>query len=181
MALPTSITVQSAFNGVTQAAVTYSMTGYTQGAVLEVTQQAATAVSATGRYGWSATVTMNYPTPSSPASLGVASVSRSGLHETPQHDGHSAEHVPPFTHSALTEVPHSGTPGRPRRPPTSASPRPRPQPPAPAPPAPQPGARARCQSPPAGPSTTGSRPCRGARISVPTGPEEAQAQRYNRA
>jgi hypothetical protein len=48
-------------NGVSQTPATYGLSGFSPGHVLTVAQQAASSVT-TGRYPWSATVTMNYAT-----------------------------------------------------------------------------------------------------------------------
>jgi YD repeat-containing protein len=54
--------VQFTFNGTTQSVVTYTTTGVSPGDVLTINQQAATIVTATGRYLWSATITITNDT-----------------------------------------------------------------------------------------------------------------------
>src|SRR5262249_44868069 len=62
-ALPPSLTARLTFNGTTQAAVTYSTTGLSPGDLITVAQQAASAVTATGRYTYALQVTVNYGSP----------------------------------------------------------------------------------------------------------------------
>jgi RHS repeat-associated protein len=63
LALPPSYSVALSINGTAQATVTYATTGFSPGDVLAVDQQAATALTSSGRFGWLATVTANFTTP----------------------------------------------------------------------------------------------------------------------
>jgi RHS repeat-associated protein len=71
--LPATITEQLTFNGVTQTAVTYSTTGFSPGDTLTAAlQDTSTTITASGRYPWSVTATMNYATPIVRTVTGVA-------------------------------------------------------------------------------------------------------------
>src|SRR5689334_23135058 len=60
--MPTSITVQLTFNGVTQPAQTFNVPSNIQaGDTLNVAAQVANPVTQTGRYGYSLEITLNYP------------------------------------------------------------------------------------------------------------------------
>ncbi len=70
--LPSTITVQLTFNGTTGALTTYTTTGFSPGDTLYALQQPSSAITSTGRFPWSATVTMNYGTPIVRTVTGVA-------------------------------------------------------------------------------------------------------------
>jgi RHS repeat-associated protein len=55
-ALPSSLSAQLTFNGVTGATVTYSTSGKSPGDILTLAVQSPTTITSTGRYGWSLTV-----------------------------------------------------------------------------------------------------------------------------
>jgi hypothetical protein len=62
VALPSTITAQLTWNGTAQTAQTFNTTGLNAGDLITVAQQVSSAVSSTGRYTYTLTVTMNYGT-----------------------------------------------------------------------------------------------------------------------
>ncbi len=73
-ALPTTITATLTWNGTAQTPVTYNTTGFSPGDLLLLAQQVTSAVTTTGRYDWSLSVTLNYTTPVTLPGSGTAFV-----------------------------------------------------------------------------------------------------------